>query len=74
VVGNLTVTSPSYDGYLIVGPSSTTPTTSALNFTADTTVANAFTSQLGPAGITLRASGSTSRTYELIVDITAYIS
>ena len=74
VVGNLTVTTPNYSGYLIVGPSGTNPSTSALNFTTGATVANAFTSQLGPAGITLRASGTASKRYELIVDITAYIS
>jgi len=74
VVGNLTVVSPSYSGYLMAGPSGTTPTTSALNFTAGSIVANAFTSQLGPDGLTIRASGTATKTYELVVDITAYIS
>ena len=74
VLGNLTVVSPSYSGYLMAGPSGTTPTTSALNFTTGAIVANAFTSQLGPDGLTVRASGTASKTYELIVDLTAYIS
>ena len=74
VVGNLTVVSPTYSGYLTAGPSGTTSSTSAINFTSGAIVANAFTSQLGPAGLTIVASGTASKTFELIVDITAYIS
>jgi hypothetical protein len=74
VVGNLTVVSPTYNGYLVAGPAGTTPTTSALNFTKGTIVANAFTSQINTTGLTLRASGTTANTYHLVVDITACIT
>ena len=75
VIGNLTVAGPSYNGYLVARPSDAASTTSSLNFPKGVTaIANAFTSQLGPAGLTISGSGSTANTYHLIVDITAYIS
>ena len=74
VVGNLTVTSPTQAGYLTAAPSGSPTTTSALNFPKSATVANAFTCQLGPDGLTLTAFGVAAMTYHLIVDITAYIT
>jgi hypothetical protein len=75
VIGNLTVASPTYTGYLTARPSGTPGTTSSLNFPKGVTaIANAFTSQLGPAGLTITGSGTATSTYHLIVDITAYIS
>jgi hypothetical protein len=74
VVGNLTVVKPDYSGYLIAIPSGSTSNSSALNFDTGEIVANSFTSALGPGGLTLRANGSSGRTYHLVVDITAYIT
>jgi hypothetical protein len=75
VVGNLTVASPTYTGYLTARPSGTPGTTSSLNFPKGVTaIANAFTSQLGPAGLTITGSGTNTNSYHLIVDITAYIT
>ena len=75
VIGNLTVAGPSYSGYLVARPSGAASTTSSLNFPKGViAIANAFTSQLGPAGLTISGSGTTTNTYHLIVDITAYIS
>jgi hypothetical protein len=74
VVGNLTVVSPNYAGFLSARPSGAAAATSSLNFTAGSTVANAFTSQLGPAGLTISGSGTSPNSYQLIVDITAYIT
>jgi hypothetical protein len=75
LIGNLTVAGPSYSGYLVARPSGVASTTSSLNFpNGVTAIANAFTSQLGPDGLTIGGSGTTTNTYHLIVDITAYIS
>jgi hypothetical protein len=74
VVGNLTVLTPSYNGYLRAAPSGTTVLPSAINFTKGATIANAFTSALGPNGLTITGSGGSSNTYQLVVDITAYIT
>jgi hypothetical protein len=74
VIGNLTVVKPDYSGYLVAVPSGSSSNTSALNFDAGEVVANAFTSALGPDGLTLRANGSSGRSYHLVVDITAYIT
>lgn len=74
VVGNLTVVLPTYAGYLVARPSGTASTTSALNFPAGAIVANAFTSQLGPDGLTLSASGTSANSYHLVIDIAAYIT
>jgi len=75
VVGNLTVVSPNYSGWLKALPSGGTGATSSLNFMAGTAaVANAFTSALGPAGLMITASGTAANRYHLIVDITAYIT
>jgi hypothetical protein len=74
VVGNLTVVNPDFSGYLVAIPSGSTSQSSALNFDAGEVVANAFTSALGPNGLTLRANGSSGRVYHLVVDITAYIT
>ncbi len=75
VIGNLTAVTPSYAGWLTAGPSGAATTTSALNFPSGVAaIANAFTSQLGPDGLTITASGTTANTYHLIIDITAYIT
>jgi hypothetical protein len=75
VIGNLTVAGPSYNGYLVARPSGAQSATSSLNFPQGVTaIANAFTSQLGPAGLTISGSGTTANTYHLIVDITAYVT
>ncbi len=74
VLGNLTVVSPTYAGFLSARPSGAPATTSSINFTAGATVANAFTSQLGPAGLTISGSGAAADSYQLIVDVTAYIT
>jgi hypothetical protein len=74
VVGNLTVVKPDYSGYLVAIPSGSSSNTSAVNFDAGEIVANSFTSALGPEGLTLRANGSSGRSYHLVVDITAYIT
>jgi hypothetical protein len=75
VIGNLTVAGPTYTGYLTARPSGAPGLTSSLNFSKGVTaVANAFTSQLGPAGLTITGSGTSANTYHLIVDVTAYIT
>ncbi|MFL6205920.1 MAG: hypothetical protein ACJ739_11275 [Acidimicrobiales bacterium] len=74
VVGNLTIVKPNYSGYLVAVPSGSASKTSAVNFDAGEVVANAFTSRLGPAGLTLRANGGSGNSYHLVVDITAYIT
>ena len=74
VLGNLTVITPSYNGYLRAAPSGTTVLPSAINFTKGATIANAFTSALGPNGLTITGSGGSANTYQLVVDITAYIT
>lgn len=74
VVGNLTVASPSYGGYLAVGPAGVATATSALNFTRGAIAANAFTSQINEGGLAIRGSGSPANAYHLIVDVTAYIT
>ena len=75
VIGNLAAISPNYSGYLAARPSGTTATTSSLNFPQGVTaIANAFTSQLGPDGLTISGSGTSANTYHLVVDITAYIT
>ena len=75
VVGNLTAVTPSFSGYLAARPSGTAAITTSLNFPAGVAaLANAFTSQLGPAGLTITGSGTTANTYHLVVDITAYIT
>lgn len=75
VIGNLTVVNPSYSGWLAARPSGAPGATSSINFTNGVTaIANAFTSQLGPAGLTITGSGTSANTYHLVVDITAYIT
>ena len=74
VIGNLTICVPTQAGYLTAAPSGNPTATSALNFTKNATLANAFTCQLGPDGLTLAAFGVAAMTYQLIVDITAYIT
>jgi hypothetical protein len=72
VVGNLTVVAPSHGGFLVARPSGATTLTSSVIFAKDATIANAFTSALGPDGLSLVALGPAS--YHLVVDITAYIT
>lgn len=72
VVGNLTVTSPTAVGFLQAAPGGAATETSALNWTAGATVANAFTTSVNAAGLTI--TGHTPGTYHLIVDVTAYIT
>jgi hypothetical protein len=55
-------------------PAGTPSTTSSINFVTGTTLANAFTSGLGPAGLTITSSGTAANSYQLIVDITAYLT
>jgi hypothetical protein len=74
VLGNLTAVTPSYTGYVRVAPSGQPFTATALSFTKDGVTGNAFTAKLGPDGASFRASGTTANTYELVVDITAYIT
>jgi hypothetical protein len=75
VIGNLAVVTPSFSGYLAARPSGTPAITTTLNFpTGVAALANAFTSQLGPAGLTITGSGTSTNTYHLVVDITAYIT
>ena len=75
VIGNLAAVTPSFSGYLAARPSGTTAITTSLNFPAGVAaIANAFTSQLGPAGLTITGSGTSANTYHLVVDITAYIT
>jgi hypothetical protein len=74
VVGNVTVTASSFSGYVTARPSDSSATTSTLNFTTGATVANAFTCKLGPGGVTFIAPAVSTAHYELIVDITAYIT
>jgi hypothetical protein len=75
VVGNLSIVSPSYAGYLAAHPSDMPGVTSTLNFTAGlVALSNAFTSRLGPDGLTVRASGNSGGRFHLVVDITAYIT
>lgn len=75
VVGNLSVVSPNYAGYLAAHPSGTPGITSTLNFTAGlVALSNAFTTRLGPDGLTIRASGNSGGRFNLVIDITAYIT
>lgn len=80
VIGNLTVVSPTYNGYLGARPSGTPTASSSINFTTGATVANAFTSGLGPTGptgptgLTITGSGTAANSYQLVVDITAYVT
>jgi hypothetical protein len=75
VIGNLAVVTPSFSGYLAARPSGTPAITTSLNFPGGVAaLANAFTSQLGPAGLTITGSGTSANTYHLVVDITAYIT
>jgi hypothetical protein len=74
IFGNLTAVTPSYTGYVRVAPSGQPFTATALSFTRDDVTGNAFTAKLGPDGVSFRGSGTTSNTYELVVDITAYIT
>ena len=73
VIGNLTVTAPNFGGYLKALPSGSSSNVSSLNWSKGATVANAFTCKLGPAGVSLVGSGTSSQTYQLVVDITAYV-
>lgn len=74
VTGNLTVVAATAAGHLRVFPAGSTSSTSAINFTKNTTVANAFTSGINPTGLRLVAPISSTITYHLIVDVTAYIT
>ncbi len=72
VVLNLTVTQPSTGGYIAAVPSGTTPTTSSLNFTTQSTVANLVIVPVGPDGqITLH--NSSAGTVQLIADVSGYL-
>jgi hypothetical protein len=74
VVGNLTAVTPNYTGYLRVAPSGQPFNATALSFTKADVTGNAFTAKLGPDGLALQGSGTTTNTYELVIDITAYIT
>ena len=74
VVGNLTVVAPTGTGFLRAYAAGTSTTTSAVNFDAGGNTANAFTSAINPTGLRLVAPISSSITYHLVVDITAYIT
>jgi len=74
VVGNATVKTPSGDGTSRIRPSGGAVPASIIAFSTGTSVANAFTCALGPDGITLYAPISSSITYEVTIDIAAYIT
>jgi hypothetical protein len=75
IVGNLTAVQPSYTGYIRVAPSGGAFIATALSFTkGDPVAGNAFVAKLGSAGVSFRGSGTSSNTYHLVVDITAYIT
>ncbi|HEU5348338.1 MAG TPA: hypothetical protein VFU63_06970, partial [Ktedonobacterales bacterium] len=73
-IGNLTVTSPSAGGYLVIYPQgSPTPTTSTVNFLTHQTVANSFAVGLSTGG-QVTVHSFTSGQCHFIVDITGYIA
>jgi hypothetical protein len=76
VIGNLAAITPSFSGYLAARPSGAAGAiTTSLNFPQGVAaLANAFTRQLGPAGLTITGSGTSANTYHLVVDITACIT
>jgi len=81
VMGNLTITSPTFGGWVTIYPKGLSePATSSINFSAGQTVANFFCVGLGTSGGDLgqftaiaRKSGAQAGTVQIIVDITAYI-
>ena len=81
VMGNLTITSPTFGGWVTIYPAGLSePATSSINFSAGQTVANFFCVGLGTSGGDLgqftaiaRKSGTQAGTVQVIVDITAYI-
>ena len=82
IFGNLTVTSPTFSGWVTLWPRGVTePITSSINFVAGQTVANFFFVGLGTAAapalgsisIGPRKSGAQSGTVHIVVDITAYV-
>lgn len=74
IVGNVTAVTPNYNGYLTIQPAGTTVGTSTLNYPAGRLVANAFTTKLNPAGLSIQPAGTAANTLHVIIDITAYIT
>jgi spore germination protein YaaH len=73
VVGNLTVTRQTYQGWLSIGPARIT-TASTLNFPVGDDRANGFVSRLGSGGTltVTHGSGKSGSTAQVVVDVLGY--
>jgi spore germination protein YaaH len=72
IVGNLTVTAQTSDGWLAAGPGPVTGT-STLNFPMGDNRANGFVSLLGPGGtLAVTFKGNRASTTQVVVDILGY--
>jgi hypothetical protein len=74
VIGNATVILPSSSGYLRILPAGASVPAASFNFNKNQTIANGFTSALTPSGLRATAPISSTITYELVIDISAYIT
>ena len=75
VFGSLAVVRPNYTGSCRVMPSGTDSPASAVNFTKGIgALSNAYTSALGPAGLSLKPSGTAAHETHLILDVAGYLT
>jgi hypothetical protein len=75
VFGSLAVVRPNYSGSCRVLPSDSERPASAVNFTKGIgAISNAYTSALGPDGLSLRPSGTTEHETHLILDVAGYLT
>jgi len=74
VVGNATVLTPSAIGFLRILPAGASVPAASFNFQKGVAIANGFTCALTSAGLRATAPISSAITYELVIDIAAYIT
>ena len=73
VVMNVTVTQPSWDGFVVVYPTGTTaPLASNLNFVPNQTIPNLVVVKLGAFSLVNLRNGSTNGTVHLVADLAGY--
>jgi len=74
VIGNATVLTPSASGFLRILPAGAAVPATSFNFQKSQSIANGFTSALTATGIRATAPIANTITYELVIDISAYIT